>query len=210
MNVFEKLQTCRVKLQESNLNKSGENKYAGYKYFELQDFLPKINELFLEQGLFSQVSFTNEFATLKIYNIEKKDEVIEFTSPMAEANLKGCHEIQNLGAVETYQRRYLYMTALEIVEHDALDKTHDKNESPRGLSDKQVNRLFAIAKSKGFSPADVKKAIMKLNKTEAKELTKQEYDALINRIEGSNKQPEPPVKTLPDGSVDPNDPNLPF
>jgi hypothetical protein len=42
---------------------------------------------------------------------------------MADANLKGCHPIQNLGAVETYSRRYLYVTALEIVEHDALDAT---------------------------------------------------------------------------------------
>jgi hypothetical protein len=42
---------------------------------------------------------------------------------MAEANLKGCHPIQNLGAVETYTRRYLWVTAMEIVEHDALDSS---------------------------------------------------------------------------------------
>jgi hypothetical protein len=42
---------------------------------------------------------------------------------MAEANLKGCHPIQNMGAVQTYSRRYLYVSALEIVEHDALDAT---------------------------------------------------------------------------------------
>jgi hypothetical protein len=40
---------------------------------------------------------------------------------MGSANLKGCHEVQNIVAVETYQRRYLYVTALAIVEHDALD-----------------------------------------------------------------------------------------
>jgi hypothetical protein len=42
---------------------------------------------------------------------------------MAEANLKGCHPIQNLGAVETYTRRYLWVSAMEIVEHDALDSS---------------------------------------------------------------------------------------
>ena len=46
---------------------------------------------------------------------------------MSEANLKGCHAIQNVGAVQSYQRRYLYMTALEIVEQDALDKTTGKD-----------------------------------------------------------------------------------
>jgi hypothetical protein len=42
---------------------------------------------------------------------------------MGSAALKGCHEVQNIGAVETYQRRYLWVAALEIVEHDALDSS---------------------------------------------------------------------------------------
>ena len=45
---------------------------------------------------------------------------------MASAQLKGVHEIQNLGAVETYQRRYLYMVAFEIVEADVLDAVQGK------------------------------------------------------------------------------------
>jgi len=105
MNVYEKLQHARIKLQNMELKKSGNNKYAGYVYFELQDFLPQINELLLEYMLFSQITFNKEFATLKIINIEKPEEIIEFTSPMAEASLKGCHPIQNMGAVETYQIR---------------------------------------------------------------------------------------------------------
>jgi hypothetical protein len=40
---------------------------------------------------------------------------------MSSAALKGCHEVQNLGAVQTYLRRYLWVAALEIVEHDAID-----------------------------------------------------------------------------------------
>ncbi len=30
-------------------------------------------------------------------------------------------EVQNLGAVQTYIRRYLWVAALEIVEHDVVD-----------------------------------------------------------------------------------------
>ena len=48
MNVFEKLQNCRVELQKMNLKKTGENKFAGFKYYELADILPSINELFLK------------------------------------------------------------------------------------------------------------------------------------------------------------------
>ena len=38
--------------------------------------------------------------------------------------MKGCHEVQNLGAVETYVKRYLYQNAFEIVEADSLNATH--------------------------------------------------------------------------------------
>jgi hypothetical protein len=58
---------------------------------------------------------------MTITNIEKPEEQIIITSPMGSAKLKACHEVQNIGAVETYQRRYLWVAALEIVEHDAID-----------------------------------------------------------------------------------------
>jgi hypothetical protein len=57
---------------------------------------------------------------------------------MGSASLKGCHEVQNIGAVETYQRRYLYTTAMSIVESDALDATtakeEPKKEEPKGIT----------------------------------------------------------------------------
>lgn len=120
MNVYKKLQAARVALQGTALKKSGNNKFAGYNYFELGDFLPTINDLFHKAGLCSVVSFGPELATLRVIDTEDGSSV-EFTSPMGSASLKGCHEVQNIGAVETYQRRYLYVTALEIVEHDALE-----------------------------------------------------------------------------------------
>ncbi len=121
MKIYKKLMQARIELQRRKLNKSGNNKFVGYKYFELSDFLPEIQQIFNEIGLCGVISFTKEYATLTIYDTESGNENIVFSSPMAEANLKGTHPIQNLGAVETYSRRYLYVTALEIVEHDALD-----------------------------------------------------------------------------------------
>lgn len=120
MSVYQKLQQARIKLQGTELKKSGNNKFAGYQYFELGDFLPAVQGIFSDLGLCGVVSFTADLATLRIVDIETKDE-ISFTSPMGSAALKGCHEVQNIGAVETYQRRYLWVTAMEIVEHDALD-----------------------------------------------------------------------------------------
>jgi len=120
MKVYKKLSDARIKLQRTELTKSGHNKFAGYKYFELGDFLPAVQSIFNEVGLIDAISFTEDLATMVVYDVEDGSSVT-FTSPMGSANLKGCHEVQNIGAVETYQRRYLYVTALSIVEHDALD-----------------------------------------------------------------------------------------
>ena len=122
MSVYKKLVEARVALQGKTLSKSGHNKFAGYKYFELGDFLPAIQSIFSELGLVDVISFDENIAVMNIYDVEDGS-FVTFTSPMGSAQLKGCHEVQNIGAVETYQRRYLYVTALAIVEHDALDAT---------------------------------------------------------------------------------------
>ena len=122
MGVHKKLMDARILLQQAPLKKSGHNKFAGYSYFELGDFLPTINQIFSRVGLCGVVSFDKELATLTITDTDDNTE-IKLTSPMADANLKGCHPIQNLGAVETYTRRYLWVSAMEIVEHDALDSS---------------------------------------------------------------------------------------
>jgi hypothetical protein len=113
---------ARILLQNAPLKKSGHNKFAGYSYFELGDFMPEINAIFNEVGLCGVVSYDTEIASLTITDTDDNTSIV-ITSPMAEANLKGCHPIQNLGAVETYTRRYLWVTAMEIVEHDALDSS---------------------------------------------------------------------------------------
>ncbi len=120
--VHKKLMAARIMLQNAPLKKSGHNKFAGYSYFELGDFIPTINQIFNEVGLCGVVSYDTEIASLTITDTDDGTNII-ITSPMAEANLKGCHPIQNLGAVETYTRRYLWVTAMEIVEHDALDSS---------------------------------------------------------------------------------------
>jgi hypothetical protein len=137
MNIFEKLNLAREKFHSLKLEKTGHNKFAGYKYFELGDFLIPALKVFKEVGLTAVVSFDKEMARMEITDISMQDgnrHVIVITSPMGSAALKGCHEVQNIGAVETYQRRYLWVAALEIVEHDALDASEPIKESKLGGS----------------------------------------------------------------------------
>lgn len=141
MNVYQKLNAAREKFHQAKLKKSGHNKFAGYSYFELSDFVVPALQIFNEVGLCSTISFCKEYADMRIVNVDKPEEVITFTSPMSEANLKGCHAVQNLGAVETYTRRYLWVAALEIVEHDALDSSEPIKE------EKKITKIVPVRHS---------------------------------------------------------------
>jgi len=121
-SVHKKLMNVRIQLQNTKLKKSGINKFAGYQYFELADFIPTVNELLNNNGLCGVVSFSQDLATLTITDQDDNSQIV-ITTPMSDAPLKGCLPVQNLGAVQTYLRRYLWVAALEIVEHDALDAT---------------------------------------------------------------------------------------
>ena len=128
MTIFEKLNEARLRFQNACVKKTGNNKFAGYTYYELADILPEINKLANELKFCCVVNFTPELATLDFCDLEG-DGRITFKSPMSSASLKGCHEVQNLGAVETYIKRYLYQNCFEIVENDVLDETMNPAEN---------------------------------------------------------------------------------
>lgn len=126
MNVYMRLNEARERFHSAEIKKSGHNKFAGYSYFELKDFIPPALRIFKEVGLTSVIRYEHEMATMEIVNTDKPEERIVITSPMSEAALKGCHPVQNLGAVTSYIRRYLWSTALELIEHDSIDASPGK------------------------------------------------------------------------------------
>lgn len=123
-NVFAKLLEARVKFLAAGVKKSGKNMHLKFTYFELEDIVPVATPIFAELGLLPLVNFTDEAATMTVVNVDEPSEIIQFTSPMR--NIEGnaaTNAVQALGASETYQRRYLYMAALDITESDTLDGT---------------------------------------------------------------------------------------
>jgi hypothetical protein len=169
MNVYQKLNAARELFHSAELKKSGHNKFAGYKYFELGDFIVPALGIFDDVGLTSVISFGKESADMRIINTDKPEEMIVIESPMSEANLKGCHPVQNLGAVQTYIRRYLWVAALEIVEHDALD-------SSKPVEDKKV----IITPSQGIADT--------IPPEEMQYLQELAIDLIANVAEGNPKQ----------------------
>lgn len=180
MNLYEKVVALRVDIQNGGMGKSGKNSHAKFEYFELADMQPEINRLEQKHSLCSFVSFGSDTATLTIVNAEKTDEQMVVTSPMSTAKLPACHEVQNLGAVQTYLRRYLYMAAYNIVECDALDaatgadkpkpvKTPTQQKPAIAPPDEfddhptgeMLQDLYRLAESKGFASQSVVSGILK-------------------------------------------------
>lgn len=138
MNVYQKLLEARVRFLNENVKKTGKNMKLSYKYFELEDIVPVATPIFDNLHLLALTSFTNEMATLTIVDCDNPDDRIEFSSPMKEIEAavssrtggEITNAIQRLGSVETYQRRYLYMIALDVVESDEMEAQTGMNTTP--------------------------------------------------------------------------------
>lgn len=148
-SVHKKLMQARSEFHATSLKKTGFNAFSNYKYFEMHDFLPTILKIFNEKNLCGVVSFGIDIAALTITDIDDGSQII-IESPMSTAKLKACHEVQNLGAVETYIRRYLWSTAIELVENDIIDSGVAKEDEESGkLKESKIKELEkAIISSK--------------------------------------------------------------
>ena len=125
MSVYKKLQKARVMLHETQLNKSGKNKFANFSYFELGDFIPQVTSIFDKVGLCGIVSFTPDTAYLTVHDVDS-DGFVTFTSPLVYASVEKTQPIQNLGSTHTYLRRYLWLMCMEITENDVVDAVEQK------------------------------------------------------------------------------------
>jgi hypothetical protein len=184
MNIYQKIQLVKEEILKENLKKSGENKYAGFKYYELADFTPSIIKLCNKVGLFTKITFSEELATLRIVNTDNTNEIEEYTSPMRNLVLKGCNEIQALGGVETYSRRYLYMSAFDIIENDMFDaKSGEVAESK--ATPKQIEILEKVY------VGETREKLLKANNVEKLEdLSVKKASELIKKLKERNNNNE--------------------
>ena len=177
-NIYQKLMNVRTNFHKLELKKSGHNKFANFKYFELGDFLVPATKLLNEEGLCPIVTFDNEVAKMVLVNTDNPSETIEFTSPMRDLELKGANSMQSLGGVETYQTRYLYIQLLNIVESDSFDAVSGKDDH---ISEKQIKRLYVIAKGKDFN--EISKILNENKFKKFADITKDKYEDICARID---------------------------
>lgn len=129
MNVYQKLQKSRVELQSQGLKQSGKNSFAKFSYFELSDFVPAVDRIMMNNGLCTVINYGETEATLTVINCDKPEETIVFNCPVCEVEIKGSNKIQALGGMQTYVRRYLFYSAMNIVECDFLDAISGKDQA---------------------------------------------------------------------------------
>lgn len=126
MNVWSKLLAVRNEFNTAGAKKTGKNLHAEFMYFELADIVPIAAPIFAKYGLLLMPTFLDGNAVAVVVNTEKPDEHIKFSIPLqfiAEPGKFRMNEVQGVGAVVTYYRRYLYMIVLDLVEADSLDST---------------------------------------------------------------------------------------
>ena len=135
----ESIIAIRVELQNSKIKKSGKNTYAGFDYYELADFLPKLNELMLKESVNDIFKIENEEATLTLIKgsesqVYKMPFVLfetpintKFDSKTGEVRqVKSMQDIQYLGALNTYYKRYLYLNAFGITDGEVIDSMNNE------------------------------------------------------------------------------------
>lgn len=146
-NLNDSIISIRVKLQNSKLKKSGKNEFAGFDYFELADFLPRLNELMLEEQVNDRFYIKDDLATLELQKGEETNvytmPFVLFSTPLTYKKDKSgnflknkdgeyiqmpsMQDIQYLGALNTYYKRYLYLNAFGITDGEVIDRM-DNNE----------------------------------------------------------------------------------
>ena len=190
-NLNESIINIRVKLQNAKLKKSGKNKFAGFDYFELADFLPKLNELMLSEGLNDRFYIKDDLATLEI---QKGGEINTYTMPfvMFETptnrredkttgevyEVKTMQDIQYLGALNTYYKRYLYLNAFGITDGDVINSMNNEEiKSEPKATPKQVEVLLELYKDENL------RKLLEANKINSiNELPMKKASELIKKI----------------------------
>ncbi len=138
--IHARMAAIKKELSETKIAKSGHNKFAGFKYHELSDFIEIVNKLNQKHGVNDVVNIdkANNQCSLTLYNVDDSKDYLIVTTPYEEAEMlaKGggaskVDKIQRMGSTITYNRRYLYMTAYNIQESDGVDSQEPVDEKPQ-------------------------------------------------------------------------------
>ena len=195
MNVYEKLMTVQTKLRAP---KGQYNQFGHYSYRSCEDILEALKPLLAEVGAIVNVSdeiklIGNRFyveATAMFLDCETGDSVVARASAREDESKKGMDLAQVTGSVSSYARKYALNGLFAIDDNKDSDatNTHNKDIKPNmtpvsGLSEAQIKRLLAIGNKAGFKKEVVEATVKKMFGCEPKDMTKDQYNIVCERLE---------------------------
>ena len=194
MNVYEKLMTVQTKLRAP---KGQYNSFGKYSYRSCEDILEALKPLLGEVGAI--VNVTDEIkligdryyveATASFIDTETGERMIAKASAREAETKKGMDDSQVTGSVSSYARKYALNGLFAIDDNKDADSTntHSKeikpNMTPTGVTEAQLKRLFAIGNKAGIKKEVVEGTVRKIFNCEAKDMTKEQYDNICERLE---------------------------
>lgn len=171
----ESIIAIRTKLQSKTLKKSGKNSYAGFNYYELADFLPTLNQLEQEEGVNDCFTIENDEAILTLIKGKEKQEYkmpfkifdtpvnTKYNKTTGETReVKSMQDIQYLGALNTYYKRYLYINAFGITDGDIIDGMDSGNIPAKPKTNAKVKERIPAA-APVQEPSATQEPIYKIN-----------------------------------------------
>lgn len=199
MSLNESIIKIRVELQKAKLNKSGHNNFAGFDYFELKDFLPKLNELMLQEGINDRFFIGKDMAFLELIKGEESQiysiPFMMFATPMtykkdrrgnflrdengSPIQVPSMQDIQYLGALNTYYKRYLYINAFGITDGEIIDSMDNGQTETRErlATAKQVDMI-----KKSLKQETIAKILAEAGVEYLEDLTIKQASDLIGKI----------------------------
>ena len=202
-NVYEKLMEVQNRLRAP---KGQYNNFGRYAYRSCEDILealkPLLNEVGAVVNISDQVKLIGDRyyieATAMFLDIKTGDSVVARAIAREDESKKGQDLAQLSGATSSYARKYALNGLFAIDDNKDPDSTnkHGKDDSDikvnmtpvdKCITSAQLKRLYAIGNKAGYDKNIVDEVIKKTFKCEAKNMTKEQYDNICERLEKKSK-----------------------
>ena len=193
-SILNKLQKIQSELDAP---KKQYNNFGKYAYRNCEDILEALKPLLEKNSCVLIINdkiqqIENRFyitAFCTIYCTETGEFIENQAMAREEENKKGMDASQLTGSTSSYARKYALAGMFLIDDNKDSDSKDGKDDTKQDkkdeiLSEAQIKRIYAIAKSKGKSIEDIAKVIKNdFGKTSTKDLTRVEYDSICSRLE---------------------------
>ena len=158
MNLYQKVAKIKGEMSSMKFSKTGRNSFTKFNYFQLDDFEPTLEKLCSQYGVVTYFMFALDVARMVVVDADDPTQKIEVDSPVDVSFGKTSTKMQDIGSMQTYARRYLFMSFFGITESDFLDEVAGMD-NPKSEDDvEHVNPDKSEAVKKSDANTDKKKS----------------------------------------------------